>query len=279
MTGTENEPKRLDSEHQARLQELVDKTHGPSMALMMWKRLSADERTKLGGHDVSAVEGFASAGDVYRKLHGGSPAEAVVKAAAKLKLIDGDTRAEMLGEIYRVEGHRGAGSVPYLDVAPEHAVTEIHNAMAENRLVLVDGSGIHSLIWEGKHIDVEWSKNPRAWEFLWVLALNASRGRAVDEYCFAKGARPLKERLQGLKRVLTKTQEIEELSKPLISLICQPDKESYQISLPSDQIWVRCLIGDRLDYGFEDIPNLNEIILAERSKLRREMRNNYMKDV
>lgn len=274
MSGTENEPKQLSCENQARLQGLVDKTCRPAMVLKMWERLDTEERQKLGGNGVADVKGFASAGDVYCKLYGGSPAEAVIKAAARLKLIDGDTRAELLRELYRVEGHRGAGSVPFLDVVPEHADAELKNAIAANRLVIVEGSGIRCLVWDGEHIDIEWSKNPRAWEFLWEMVLAACRGRAVDRFSFGPETRPLKERLQGLKRALSKCSEIDELSKPLVSLISQPDKESYRLSVPSDKIWQRRLVGDRWELDFEDIPSLDETIHSERAKLKQELRHN-----
>lgn len=274
MNDMENQPVEMCPELQPKFQEIVEKTHLPDMIPHMFKKLNSEEKHALVGSGETDVASYASAGEVYRAIHGGSPAEAIVKAAAKLKLIDGETRAELLREIYRVEGHRGSSAVPYLDVAPEHAEIELKNAIAENRLVIFEGSGIHCLIWEGRHIDNEWSKNPRAWEFMWELVLAASRGRAVDKFSFGPETRPLKERLQGLKRALSKSPDIEELSKPLISLICQPDKESYRLSLPSDQVWLRRLNGDRWEYEFEDIPSLNKIIEAERSKLRRELRHN-----
>jgi hypothetical protein len=228
------------------------------MALKMWEMLNRSEKQKLGGNGVTDAKGFTSAVQVYQAVHGGSPAEAAVKAAERLKFIDINTRAELLDEIYELEGHRGAGTVPYLDLLPEHADHELTNAISDYRLVIVEGSGIRCVYWEGQVIDFDWCEHQKPWEFLWELTRAACRGRDIDSYCLGFGSRPLKERLQGLKRALKKSPEALSVAEPLLSLIRSADTETYRLFVSRDQIWQRRLSGDRWEYEFEGLPGTDK---------------------
>jgi len=254
MSSAKQKPVQLPAESEAQLQELVDKTHSPSMALKLWEKLSRDERARLGGDVDAAIRDHGSAGALYAAIYGcESPAESVVKAAAKLRLIDGDQRAELLQDIYLVEGHRGAGVVPVLDGLPERIETDIKKAKTDYRLVLVEGSGIRWMFWDGQYLDIDWSSQSKAWEFLWELARAASGGIPLDRNCLASSEKvSIKERSRGLRDALRKSEALKKISKSFIELLMSEEKDTYRIDLPKSQIWQRRVTRDGWEVEMDD---------------------------
>lgn len=242
---TETSP--LSPVHNERLQELVTRTSLLVIAAKFWDKLSDGEREKLGGNLNDALGQYRSAGEMWCAVRGGSPAEAVVRAAKALKFIDHDDQMELLRAIYAAEGRRTEGDVEVLDMLPEYVESEVGEAVLAHPLVMLAGGELRVVYWKLEQIKVNWTTHRTSWDFLWSLAKAATRRECVDRasFGFAPQSIALKDRRRRLKNALLdaaeQSKQVAEFDRNI-----KPGSEAgtYQLDLMPDEIWLRRYNGD-----------------------------------
>jgi hypothetical protein len=151
---------------------------------MVWDRmLNDDERRELGGDLPAAYEKYKGTLGIWRAVTKESLPWAVLRTAAGIGLLMDSERAWLelwlrkadptLPAQRRVEAGQENAAGPDLNV-------QIRNAIQTHRLVLVHGTGIKLVFWDGRRVAVDWSGSPKLWEFFLTLCENAQRGRQSD---------------------------------------------------------------------------------------------------
>lgn len=136
--------------------------------LLVWERLLTNEDRDRLEVNIDHVVTQHTAISLWRALHPVSLARAVIELAARLNLIDRDTREWLLREIQEVG-------------EPEEI---LNTALRSARLVLLESP--RAVYWDGTVIPYDWDDHPAVWDYFLTLCEQSAQGRPVDRDNFGE---------------------------------------------------------------------------------------------
>ena len=182
-------------------------------AEVLWhRRLTTDERARLGPDFLSAVDRHGAAGMMAR-LRGVSSDRAVVEAALATGHLDPAGAKWLLRE-------RGE--------APRSAEEALRLAVAAGDLVLVEGP--REAYWAGEPIVVGWGRRPAVWEFFVELAKHAKAGKPVDRLTFPTATDP-----SYANKMKSRLAEFEGFPPALAERVEPAGRGAVRLNLPAER--------------------------------------------
>jgi len=190
---------------------------GLDAAESLWRKLTPDEKRRLGNSLATALRRYGSLPAIWMHLHPEvSEPRAVVELAVKLFSYPTDEAEWLLREM---------GELP-IDAAA--AQTE---AIARGDLVLVRES--RNLFWNGVDCEIDWGNGSESWETLLIMCESALHGENIDRFSFPGEPNDdvvskKKSRLKGVKN----------FPGELISYLRPVGPRTQRFTYPADRIHI-----------------------------------------
>lgn len=129
----------------------------------LWERhFTAEERQRLGGNLNRAYCDCGGTAQMWQKLNGGTVVRALLDVAIRINVVSKGDYQWLLRECAE-------------DVNPLDAMSAAINS---GSLVLREVP--REAYWNSSKIEIPWMKQNKLWNFLFLLAKHAKRGRSVD---------------------------------------------------------------------------------------------------
>jgi len=160
---------------------------GPNAANSLWRKLTPEEKRKLGSSLAAALTRHRRLTSIWMYLHPDiSEPRAVVELAVKLFSYPTDEADWLLREM---------GELP---IDQEAAKAE---AIARGDLVLIRST--RTVFWEGTDLEVDWGNGHVLWEFLLLACEHTQRGEEINRLSIGDhaGDRVVAQRIYRLRQV------------------------------------------------------------------------------
>ncbi|MDB5329588.1 MAG: hypothetical protein JWP03_739 [Phycisphaerales bacterium] len=203
MRGPVHPPRPVQERINDKFREALLRVNHRSSALLLWERLSDEERRGLlaaahaagarpsrGGDEEAAAEHplwacfrhFRGTVAMWMHLRQVSQRKAVIQLARELGVMsDVDCRwLDRQTATTDPAARAPTRPVTHPDCDEEGLDEQIDRARLEKDLVLVQGNGVRQIYWEGELVPAAWDRCPLLWELLSQLVQRAKTRREVS---------------------------------------------------------------------------------------------------